>query len=244
MWNNILIVITENMVIGQFHMEADGSLRETSRVKLSTRMKENHITWVTAGHLAITSGEMNIRIWNLKNDDNFVLSYDQGSKPTSEFITCVGYSSAKGILSAGTNSGYIVMWQCLSAAAAATTTVSDPSAVMSNMSEESWKSLPRVHIGNAIRNMHWGGGSSHVLALNTIRQVFFLFEQSRAMHFHGGASAIQTSPNDLALNFYNSESPIKIDSPIPVERIFLTESNVFLYGSGKLQPSNYYSRPL
>ena len=36
-WNNILIVITENMVIGQFQMEPDGSVRETSRVKLSTR---------------------------------------------------------------------------------------------------------------------------------------------------------------------------------------------------------------
>ena len=36
-WNNILIVITENMVIGQFQMETDGSVRETSRVKLSTR---------------------------------------------------------------------------------------------------------------------------------------------------------------------------------------------------------------
>ena len=36
-WNNILIVITENMVIGQFQMERDGSVRETSRVKLSTR---------------------------------------------------------------------------------------------------------------------------------------------------------------------------------------------------------------
>ena len=36
-WNNILIVITENMVIGQFQMEHDGSVRETSRVKLSTR---------------------------------------------------------------------------------------------------------------------------------------------------------------------------------------------------------------
>jgi hypothetical protein len=36
-WKNILIVITENMVIGQFQMEADGSVREVSRVKLSTR---------------------------------------------------------------------------------------------------------------------------------------------------------------------------------------------------------------
>jgi WD40 repeat protein len=190
-------------------------------------MKENHISWVTTGQLAITSGEMNIRIWNLKNDDNYVLNYEQGDKPTSEFITCISYSSAKGILSAGTNSGYIVMWQCLTAAAATNGTDA-----AGDMGEESWKCLPRVHIGNAIRNMHWGGGSSHVLALNTIRQVFFLSEQTRALHFNNGVSAIQTSPNDLAINFYNSESPIKINSPVPVEKIFLTDGNVFIYGTG------------
>ena len=61
-------------------------------------MKENHISWVSAGQLAITSGEMNIRIWNLKNDDNFVLSYDSGdctNKSMSEFITCLDYCASK-----------------------------------------------------------------------------------------------------------------------------------------------------
>lgn len=36
-WNTTLIVITENMVIGQFKMEGNGSVQEISRVKLSTR---------------------------------------------------------------------------------------------------------------------------------------------------------------------------------------------------------------
>lgn len=194
-------------------------------------MKENHISWVSTGQLAITSGEMNIRIWNLKNDDNFVLSYDRGdgtNKSTSEFITCLDYCASKGILSAGTNSGYIAMWKNADHA--------------DTMNENSWKCLPRVHIGNAVRNMLWGGGGGggggggvgapHVLALNTIRQVFFLFEQTRASHFHGGVSAVQTSPNELAVNFYNAERPLKIDSPVPVENVFLTEGGVFIYGAG------------
>ena len=186
-------------------------------------MKENHISWVSAGQLAITSGEMNIRIWNLKNDDNFVLSYDSGdgtNKSTSEFITCLDYCASKGILSAGTNSGYIAMWKSAGGG--------------DTMNEGGWKCLPRVHIGNAVRNMLWGGatGAPQVLALNTIRQVFFLFEQTRASHFHGGVSAVQTSPNELALNFYNGDRPLKIDSPVPVENVFLTEGGVFIYGAG------------
>lgn len=80
------------------------------------RMKENYITWVSAGQLAITSGEMNVRIWNLKNDDNYVLSYvDHDDRPSAEFITCMDYSPAKKLLSAGTNAGYIAMWQCMTA---------------------------------------------------------------------------------------------------------------------------------
>ena len=194
-------------------------------------MKDNHISWVSTGQLAITSGEMNIRIWNLKNDDNFVLSYDHSdgtNKSTSEFITCLDYCAAKGILSAGTNSGYIAMWKNTNHEAAA--------AALDAMSEDSWKCLPRVHIGNAVRNMLWGGGGSggapHVLALNTIRQAFFLFEQARASHFHGGVSAVQTSPNELAVNFYNGERAIMIDSPVPVENVFLTEGGVFVHGAG------------
>lgn len=98
MWNDVLIVITEHMVIGQFQSERDGAVRELSRVKLSTRLKENHVSWVGAGQLAISSGEMNIRLWDLKNDDNYVLSYearDQGRKGGTNEIYCkfVGQST-------------------------------------------------------------------------------------------------------------------------------------------------------
>ena len=84
-----------------------------------------------------------------------------------------------------------------------------------------------------------GKENEKVLALNTIRQVFFLFEQTRASHFHGGVSAVQTSPNELAVNFYNAERPLKIDSPVPVENVFLTEGGVFIYGAGTYTHENY-----
>lgn len=64
--SDVLIVVTENMVIGQFQIDNDGTLSEISKVKMSTRSKENHITWAGVAMLAITSGEMSIRIWNLK----------------------------------------------------------------------------------------------------------------------------------------------------------------------------------
>ena len=35
--SNLIIVITETMVIGQFQMDEDGSISEVSRIKISTR---------------------------------------------------------------------------------------------------------------------------------------------------------------------------------------------------------------
>ena len=56
-----LVVVTENMVIGQFRVEPDGTVSETSRVKLSTRTKENHMAWVDDTHLAVSSGDLTVR---------------------------------------------------------------------------------------------------------------------------------------------------------------------------------------
>lgn len=104
----------------------------------------------------------------------------------------------------------------------------------SSLNETSWKQLPKVHIGAGIRHLLWGG-SSHVLAVTTIRQLFFLFEQERAVSFHNGVSAVQVSPNELAINFYNAaEAPTKLSSNFTIERIILTEGNIIVFGSGRL----------
>ena len=71
--NDLIIVITESMVIGQFQMDEDGSINEVSRIKISTRAKENPTVWVGSGLLAIAIEGLNIRVWDLKTDDNFVL---------------------------------------------------------------------------------------------------------------------------------------------------------------------------
>ena len=44
-------------------VEPDGSLTEVSKIKVSTRSKENQTAWVGPGMLAIATGEMTVRIW-------------------------------------------------------------------------------------------------------------------------------------------------------------------------------------
>lgn len=76
---DVLIVVTENLVVGQFRVEHDGSLVEISKVKMSTRSADCSISWAGRGILAITTGELSVRLWNLDSGDNFVLTGNTGT---------------------------------------------------------------------------------------------------------------------------------------------------------------------
>ena len=58
---DVLVVVTESLVVGQFTAEHDGSLVEISKVKMSTRSSDCSISWAGKGILAITTGELSVR---------------------------------------------------------------------------------------------------------------------------------------------------------------------------------------
>ena len=58
---DVLVVVTESLVVGQFRVEGDGSLVEVSKVKMSTRSADCSISWAGRGVLAITTGELSVR---------------------------------------------------------------------------------------------------------------------------------------------------------------------------------------
>ncbi len=180
---NELVVVTESMVIGQFRVEHDGTVGEVSRVKLSTRTKENHIAWVDDTHLAVNSGDMTVRVWNLKTDANFVLTAE-AEGASMQFITCLSYCSPKRLVAAGTNTGNIAMWR------------NHNKKLFDE--EEGWRAMPNSNVGTAVRSLSWGADGD-VCALNTVRQVFFLHEQDRAVAFHDGITATQVMKKLLLL---------------------------------------------
>ena len=53
---DVIIVITENMVIGQFQVDpSDGSLVEVTKIKVSTRSKDNQAAWAGPVNNAVLS---------------------------------------------------------------------------------------------------------------------------------------------------------------------------------------------
>ena len=59
--SDVLVVVTESLVVGQFKVEHDGSLVEVSKVKMSSRSADCSISWAGRGVLAITTGELSVR---------------------------------------------------------------------------------------------------------------------------------------------------------------------------------------
>ncbi len=162
-----------------------------------------------------------VRIWNLKTDANFVLTVDSddgggagggGGGATLEgvqFITCLSYCSARRLVAAGTNSGAVVMWR---------NTVQDRFD-----DDDGWKSLPASSAGSAVRGLSWGA-AGEVCALSTVRQVFFLHEQERAVSFYGGAAATQVTPTAVQIAFSDREkAPSKLVTNVSIEQIKLGE---------------------
>jgi len=218
-----LIVVTENMVIGQFAVESDGSVKESSRVKLSTRSKENHLTWLGEDHLAVSGGDLTVRVWNLKTDQNFVLSAPNvagGPAGGQQFLTSLAYAPLKHVVAAGANSGAVYMWKCLEESA---------------FSEEtSWRALPATSVGAAVRSVAWGA-EGNVCSVNTVRQVFFLHEQKRAASFLKGLTAAQVSPTTVEIGLTDPKSaPIRLSANVSVEEVHLAEGSLVVYGSGRV----------
>jgi intraflagellar transport protein 140 len=140
-----LVVVTESLVVGQFRVEPDGSLVESSKVKMSTRSSDCSMTWAGRGLLAITTGELAVRMWNLDTGDNFVLTGSTGASGNSEFLSSLAFCAAKSTLAAGTNLGNILLWHHR-----------DMLPAEGGSQEAAWSPEPLARVGLAVKQLSWG----------------------------------------------------------------------------------------
>eukprot|EP00759_Apiculatamorpha_spiralis_P023643 PhF_6_TR27211/c0_g1_i1/m.40038/K19672/IFT140; intraflagellar transport protein 140 len=91
-----------------FKMKISGSTNEISLI---------HAVWANPGVLVTSCGESVLRVWNLEEQDMYVLPIPSGednpniASPDKPIITDVAFNATKCILSACTRSGRIVVWQ-------------------------------------------------------------------------------------------------------------------------------------
>ena len=229
---DILIVVTESLVVGQFRVESDGSLVEVSKVKMSTRSADCSISWAGRGILAITTGELSVRLWNLDSGDNFVLTGSTSAGGHSEFISSLAWCSAKSVLAAGTNLGNIIMWKHSPMADTSSKEIgAGPD------TEESWLQEPPSQVGMAVKQLSWGS-NYNLLVVNTVREAFILREHQISAHFNDNVTAIQTSPTKISV-YLDSEKldPNNVSllvSDIQVRGIFVTGENIVVWNGHRV----------
>ncbi|XP_075159141.1 intraflagellar transport protein rempA [Haematobia irritans] len=87
-----VICLTEDMSVILYLVESTGILTELDRVKLSCKItgKKGAITWV-GSTLAIITGDLSVRIWDIEKSDNYLLKMDL---PSANSTSVLEYQSS------------------------------------------------------------------------------------------------------------------------------------------------------
>uniref|UniRef100_T1IR84 Uncharacterized protein n=1 Tax=Strigamia maritima TaxID=126957 RepID=T1IR84_STRMM len=221
---DLMVVITENLILYQFQVSPDGDLEEVSKVKLIGKTSEVITEWAGPGILAVSTGENLIRIWDIDMTDNYVLMLE-GSHFTDsqEVITSISFSTHKNTLCAGTSRGTVVLWKYLG----------DGSPTWRKESEKAWQLQSPTTVQAAIKHVAFGSDRSY-LAVNTVREVYILSEQVLCAHYRDGLSAVQTSPTQLSIDLFATDQRINFRADIQVRGVYVTMDHLAVWDGKKV----------
>ena len=139
------------------------------------------------GVLVVVTGESMLRIFDLDEDDNYILHLDhqaQGASRGAGRAISASFSKATGRLAAGTNDGRVFMWQYA------------PRAFSSASGSDNWEGLPAVTLQEGVRDVTWGGTSS-LLGVATQAGVSILSESVLCCACSKGLVVMQQSAQRL-----------------------------------------------
>ncbi|XP_076752394.1 intraflagellar transport protein rempA [Xylocopa sonorina] len=208
-----LIVMTDGLNIG--HFQADpitGRLTELTKVKLSSRSDMSRtgpaMCWAGGNTLAVLTGELGVRCWDLHTSDSYVLSPPDSSTGNiatpQEICTSVSFCKSNGTLAAGTNLGTIYLWK---------------RKVETDSDENGWPSVPEsCSIHGTVKQITWGATllRSPLLAVNCITNVFILCQQPMCATYNDGVCASQLSPTQILIETDDLSHALKTDIQVQV----------------------------
>jgi len=183
-----VVLITKNVVLFRWRFE-DGAWVQLSKMKLSVK-SDAQVTgalWAGVGVLIVVTGESMLRIFDLDEDDNYILHLDmqaQGASRGADRAISASFSNTTGRLAAGTRDGRVFMWQYA------------PRAFSSASGSDNWEALPAVTLTEGVREVTWGGTSS-LLGVSTQAGVSILSESVLCCSCVSGLVVMQQSAQRL-----------------------------------------------
>ncbi|EZA61734.1 hypothetical protein DMN91_004415 [Ooceraea biroi] len=209
-----IVIMTEGLNIGHFQADPiNGELTELTKVKLSGRSDTSRLTnlalcWVSGNTLAILTGELTVRCWDLHTGDSYVLSPPDSSNGNiatpQEMCTSLAFCKSNDTLAAGTNLGTIYLWKRKS---------------VSECDENAWPSVPEsCTIHGTVKQLTWGSSLSRnsLLAVNCITNVFILHQQPMCAVYNDGVCASQLTPTQILLEADGQTYTLKTEIQVQV----------------------------
>ncbi|XP_060117033.1 intraflagellar transport protein 140 homolog isoform X2 [Heteronotia binoei] len=221
---DILVVITDALLLSLHKIGREGEAEELMKVKLTGKIGHPaDIILIDRGLLITATGEPVLRLWDLELGENYVLSLDtQLGFEIGEYISCVSYCSAKGLLSAGTNKGRVAMWRRVPVSSQGS---------WSSDGKERWKLQAPTELEGNITQIKWGS-KKNLLAVNTTSCVMILNEQAMSSHFHQQVAVVQVSPNLFNVTFFSATTTHNLRIDMHVNGAFATKDAV-VFWNGK-----------
>lgn len=218
----------EGLTVGHFSVDSQGTLTELTRVKLSGRSQLNRavtcygMVWAGPNSLAILTGDLTVRIWDIDNNDNYLLPISMknyaGSERKEELneqFTCISYCKMNQTLCAGTNIGCLYFWNKCK-----TPKLENP--------EDSWELTNVSSLPGNIKQVMWG--SIHLrlplLSINCVTKVYIMKEQEICVAYSGKIWATQKAATQVLLE--TCDSDYLLQSEMQVTNVSLNENYVAL----------------
>ncbi|XP_030401539.1 intraflagellar transport protein 140 homolog isoform X2 [Gopherus evgoodei] len=213
---DVLVVITENLLLSMYTITFEGEAEEIMKVKLSGKLGHSADIILIDHSLLVTAiGETVLRFWDLERSENYVLFPDvQLGFEAGECINSVSYCTAKGLLAAGTNKGRIAMWRKASVSNQSTRALEG---------KDRWKLQTPTELEGNITQIKWGS-RKNLLAVNNMSSVVILSEQAMSSHFHQQVAVVQVSPNLFNVTFFGTGATHSLHIDMHINGVFATKA--------------------
>jgi len=113
----MVVVITRSVILATFTLDAEGKVLKETKTKLSIGPQPEKLqgVWAAPGLLATVSHASLVNLWNLADDESYILSLqgiDERNSLAGDKITSIDFNPRKRVLATGTLRGRIVQWRC------------------------------------------------------------------------------------------------------------------------------------
>ncbi|KAJ3153303.1 hypothetical protein HDU89_000934 [Geranomyces variabilis] len=225
---DIVVVVTSTLLLYQFVLTPDGKLTQESEMKLSSAVKRDtksiSAIWAGPATLALSSGGQPIWIWDIENEENYVLSIPGMEKP---HINCIAFSNHKNMLVAGTDSGQIVIWK-----GRFVQTEDDERG-----RTQVWEIHSKANAGGGIKDVSWGS-QSRLLTVRNKSALKILTEQVMHKRLWGRNAAVQVEQSKVVI-YPGGKEPIVRPVELKIKGLALARKHFAVWNGTCVEIQEY-----